>query len=407
MALYTAPFYRPDSLTHTALIADDASLSYGQLYQRIEDLCVTFKARGIEPGERVAFMAPLTISTVIRLLALIHLGAVCCPLSPRLPSLQIDQAIAAVHPHHFLDHALSPLHKEPPYPLPLCTMLLTSGSSASPKIACHTLDNHIMSALGVIPSLKLNSNSLYHLCLPLFHVSGIAILFRVLLSGAAIALSFDAPFTHLSLVPTQLHRLIAHSPPPSLQCALIGGAPLPPTLAERAITNGWPIQESYGMTEMSSTITLQTLLPYRKLKIVNGEIFVGGKVLFQGYWNAHTRTVDSPFAEGWFATKDLGSLDAQGRLTIVGRKDRQFISGGENIQPEEIERALCSLPHIIRAKVVPKPDPLFGERPIAFIEDASSSYTLEAIQTLLTPLLPSFKHPIQLHHLTYKDFLIK
>lgn len=406
MALYIAPLYRSDSLTHTALITEDESLSYAQLYERINHLCATLKARGIESGQRIAFIAPLTTSTVILMLALIHLGAIACPLSPRLPPLQINQALKALHAHHFLNASPSLLHTQPPSPFPICTMLFTSGSSGTPKIACHTLHNHIMSAVGIIPSLGLTKNSIYHLSLPLFHVSGIAILFRVLLSGATLTLPSIPEITHLSLVPTQLHRLIEHAPPNSLQCALLGGAPLAPTLAARAISSGWPIKQSYGMTEMSSTITLDTLLPYRELKILNGEIHVRGQVLFQGYWNPLTHTLDSPTVDGWFATKDLGTLDSEGHLTILGRKDRQFISGGENIQPEEIERALCSLPHIVRAKVVPKPDPLFGARPIAFIED-SCSYTIDTLRTLLTPLLPSFKHPIQILPFSHNETLLK
>ena len=86
-----------------------------------------------------------------------------------------------------------------------------------------------------------------------------------------------------------------------------------------------------------------------------------------------------------------------GKLMVVGRKDRQFISGGENIQPEEIESALLSLPPITAAKVIPQPDPEFGMRPVAFIEGAEPH--LERIKAALTPLLPSFKHPVAVYPL--------
>jgi O-succinylbenzoic acid--CoA ligase len=100
--------------------------------------------------------------------------------------------------------------------------------------------------------------------------------------------------------------------------------------------------------------------------------------------------------EGWFATRDLGEWTQNGSLRILGRKDRLFISGGENIQPEEIERALCTLPGILFARVDPIPDPEFGQRPIATIHDTTQKYTLETVRHHLQPLLPSFKLPVRL-----------
>ena len=74
-------------------------------------------------------------------------------------------------------------------------------------------------------------------------------------------------------------------------------------------------------------------------------------------------------------TKDLGRINADGKLEIIGRKDWQFISGGENIQPEEIEAALLAIPGIRQATVLPITDPEFGERPIAFIDDDTGTHT--------------------------------
>ena len=152
------------------------------------------------------------------------------------------------------------------------------------------------------------------------------------------------------------------------------------------------------MTEMSSIITLseqsEKILPFREIKIAEDhEIHVRGKTLFQGYWEGETLI---PQNNEWFPTKDLGRFNKHGNLEIIGRKDRQFISGGENIQPEEIERALCALPGIRHAIVLPISDPEFGERPIAFIDDETNSHTVDSIKEGLRSHLPSFKHPIRL-----------
>jgi len=90
--------------------------------------------------------------------------------------------------------------------------------------------------------------------------------------------------------------------------------------------------------------------------------------------------------------KDLGRWTEDHQLEVIGRKDRQFISGGENIQPEVIEEALCSLPGIRQATVLPIVDPEFGERPVAFIDSMDS---VESIREKLKDRLPGFMHPVR------------
>jgi O-succinylbenzoic acid--CoA ligase len=85
---------------------------------------------------------------------------------------------------------------------------------------------------------------------------------------------------------------------------------------------------------------------------------------------------------------------------LTGRQDRLFISGGENIQPEEIEHALCRLPGILAAKVVAQSDPEFGHRPIAYLLEQSRQHSVESIRAALKDLLPSFKHPVQIYPFT-------
>jgi O-succinylbenzoic acid--CoA ligase len=176
-----------------------------------------------------------------------------------------------------------------------------------------------------------------------------------------------------------------------------GRGPLSPALLHAADAASLPIFTSYGMTEMSSIITLGTTMPpYRNLKIEkDGEIWVGGKTLCQGYWDPVMKTVAKADQEGWFPTKDLGRWSEGGQLEILGRKDRQFISGGENIQPEEIERALCSLPGIRQASVLPIPDEEFGQKPAVFIEDENNR-SLAIVRENLEGILPRFMHPVRI-----------
>jgi O-succinylbenzoic acid--CoA ligase len=124
-----------------------------------------------------------------------------------------------------------------------------------------------------------------------------------------------------------------------------------------------------------------------------GEIQVRGSCLFQGYWEQGG--ISKPFDEdGWFATGDIGRIGADG-LAILGRKDWQFISGGENIQPEEIEQELLALPNILEAAVVPIDDPEFGQRPAAILRTADPLQNADYLKQALLERLPKFKIPIR------------
>jgi o-succinylbenzoate---CoA ligase len=127
-----------------------------------------------------------------------------------------------------------------------------------------------------------------------------------------------------------------------------------------------------------------------------GEILVRGRTLFAGYIEAG-RLV-RPLEGGWFRTGDLGEIDEGGSLRVLGRRDNMFISGGENIQPETIERALLRLPGISQAVVVPIGDPEFGRRPVAFVQ-AESLPDPGLCRDALRVYLPGYMIPVSIHPL--------
>ncbi len=401
-----------------AVITDEKHYTYHELDAIIKGLITQLGQLHVKAGSRVAFVAPTSVLTAALFFALFRLKAIACPLSFRLPASQIDGSVKRLCATHVLDMSqlrLTQAHHEPCDqtwdPSRVATFLFTSGSSGLPKIACHSLANHLYSAYGAIPAINITANSRYLLSLPLFHVSGISILFRTVLSGCPLVIT-ELPLhislnlhqiTHASFVPTQLYRLMQDLSwhPTQLRCALIGGAALSLTLHNQALLRGLPIIPTYGMTEMSSMIACDKPIAGTELKRDRtGELFVRGRTLFKGYWNSDTQTCDLPLNEGWFATGDLGEPLDDGSWILRGRKDRLFISGGENVQPEEIEHALCQLPGIFAARVEPRPDPEFGQRPIAYLLEGTPQYTLETIQELLRTSLPSFKHPIQIYPFT-------
>lgn len=269
-----------------------------------------------------------------------------------------------------------------PNPPPNSLLLYTSGSTSSPKIAVLSLSNLLANASGALSAIDLKAGDQWRLTLPLYHVGGIGIVIRCILARATIVLDDSPNITHLSYVPTHLYR----STPiyKRLRCLLLGGAPIP------SIPDYLPIFTTYGLTEMASMVTLNgKTLPMREIRLADdGEILVRGPCLFQGY-------LGQVPPQGWFPTGDLGRYE-NNKLEIVGRKDWMFISGGENIQPEEIERELLSLPEVFEAAVLPIHDPEFGKRPVAVVR-ASASFDLKQMQQALGKRLPKFKIPIALY----------
>ena len=119
-----------------------------------------------------------------------------------------------------------------------------------------------------------------------------------------------------------------------------------------------------------------------------------GKTLFQGFLETNEKKVMiSPLKEGWYATKDLASFSLKTGLKILGRKDRLFISGGENIYPEEIEEAMLNFPDIIEARVEAHPDKEFGFKPLAYLK-GTDHFQKEALKEYLSACLPRYKIPI-------------
>jgi O-succinylbenzoic acid--CoA ligase len=437
-----------DSPEAPAIVAAGGTLiTYGELDRRVTTVAMNLDELGLGAGAHVGLYLPKDERYIVLLLALIRAGYVACPLSTRTPRSGVstllqraacrvlisdkdlpeaaDAGLRKLHPKGSLENIS--IERDLPRssdPLHLlldrhATVLFTSGSTGAPKGALHTFGNHYFSARGSNANIALDPQDRWLHSLPLYHVGGISIVFRCLLAGASVALPEpEAPLgeaiarsgaTHVSLVSTQLLRLLREKgfDPSGLKALLLGGGQTPGYLLEEALARKLPIHTSYGLTEMASQVTatppgasrevLRTSgrpLPHRELSISeDGEILVRGETLFAGYLEGEA--IELPIdAGGWFHTKDLGDLDAEGYLRVRGRKDNLFVSGGENVQPEEIEEALCLLEGVEEAVVVPVPDPEFGFRPAAFVRTTGGLVEPENLAQALEPVLERFKIPV-------------
>jgi O-succinylbenzoic acid--CoA ligase len=279
---------------------------------------------------------------------------------------------------------------------------------------------HFESAVGVNERMEFDSSQRWLMSLPLYHVGGLAIVVRSLLANASLALPCEnqslketlqvhSP-THISLVAAQLKQLIAdgNSRNTLSQCRriILGGGPVPSWIDEDASVQKLPLVASYGATEMASMWTATnlgagkissqgsgTLLDKREIRIADdGEIRVKGPMLFHKYLGGPNLAAFDD--DGFYRSGDLGSLDAQENLHILGRRDNMFVSGGENIHPQEIELALLNHPSIVDAIVVNVPNSNWGERPVAFVRYAAThSQDAEDLGKFLRTTLPGFKIP--------------
>ncbi|MBN1213139.1 MAG: o-succinylbenzoate--CoA ligase [candidate division Zixibacteria bacterium] len=432
----------------TALIVSNKALNYKQYDQLVSRVANNLKKKNIQTGDRIAVVTELSPELPVIIMGIIRLGATACLLSPRLPARAIleyardidcmqiiapgDTRFEKLSPISYEDILIIRLHlirSDDVYiPYDTCaldreaTVVWTSGSSARPKAVVHTYGNHYYSALGANKNMPFEPGDRWLLALPLYHVGGLSILFRAILGGGAVSIPekekslaeniIENKITHLSLVATQLYRLLEDKKNikkigKTLKAVLLGGGPFPKKLIDKAVAYELSLYRSYGLTETASQVTTTGRadyplkpdtsgrpLEYREIKISEeNEILVRGVVLFKGY--LESEGLSAPFdSDGWFHTGDIGHIDSDGCLTVTGRRDNRFISGGENIQPEEIENILCQRDDILEAMVVPVANDEFGYRPVAFvrIKDNSEPDKIK-ITEFLEKHLPRFKIP--------------
>jgi O-succinylbenzoic acid--CoA ligase len=206
-----------------------------------------------------------------------------------------------------------------------------------------------------------------------------------------------------SLVPTQLERLLrlpgAVAWLRGFRGVFVGGGPSWPGLLERAAEAHLPLLLSYGMTETAAMVAAQrpgdfaagdrtcgTALPHARLEIgADGAVVIRADSLWRGYYPDWREP-------GPLATPDLGALDAAGRLTLRGRGDGVVISGGEKIQPEEVEAALRATGQFADVAVVGVPDAEWGSRLVALYPQEGAP-DLVVVAEALGGRLARHKHP--------------
>ena len=433
----------------TFIISDNGEISYHLLYKIILLQFTIFEKNKIKKNDYVCIAGSNSPEYVVIFLSLIFYGAIAVPIDHCLPIKTMNKILTGLKcTYLYYDAAninLKNLHEDIlSYPLnevditekgsvslqkdifpinaeKICNILFTSGSTDTPKGVIHSINNHIYSALGSNLNIEFQTGDRWLLSLPLFHVGGIAILFRALVSGGTVVIPKNRKIsltalkkfcvTHLSLVPTQLYRLIGliddSDESLDLKSLLIGGDRVNRPLFDKAMKLKLPLFLSYGSTEMSSQITATKCmdeknnvisygkpLMHRELMISSsGNVLVKGQTLFNGYID-ELGIAQKFDREEWFNTGDIGRIDDSGNLIILGRKDNMLILGGENICPEEIESCLEKINLVQKAVVVPITDFEFGCIAVAFVQtDCTTKIDKGSFDLILKQSLPKYKWP--------------
>lgn len=363
------------------------------------------------PGGIVPVSVEATLDDVVELLAIWKAGGVPAPLHARLTEPEVETARRA------LSGARLPAATQ--------AVLWTSGTSGRPRGVALSWHNLEASARAAARRLDLGSDDVWVASLSPAHVGGLTLVTRSILMGGTLVLpeSPDAAClselldggvgsltpTHLSLVPTQLLRLLDHrgrrEAPPRLRCLLVGGAHTPASLVSRALDGGWPIALTYGATEMSSQIATSPPdmtrrvpgtvgFPLEGVEVrvgPDGEVQTRGPTLALGYVGRNAPELVGE--DGWYRTGDLGRLDEEGRLWITGRRLDRIVSGGVTVDAMEVEEALRAHPTVVDACVVGIRDEEWGERVAAWVEPVVGEVDLEELERHLRERLAPAKRP--------------
>lgn len=264
----------------------------------------------------------------------------------------------------------------------------TSGTTGIPKGALLTAA--ALTASAEATHHRLGGPGSWLLALAAHHIAGLQVLVRSVVAGTtpvALRPSFEPSELpsavdalgrgrrYASLVAVQLDKALrderAAETLATLDAVLIGGGPMPAGLAERAAGAGISVVRTYGMSETAGGCVYDGLpLNGVRVRITNGgRIALGGRTIAKGYRNP----VDpDPFAEpGWFRTDDVGTLDAAGRLTVLGRVDDAISTGGLTVMPQIVEGVLATHDAIAECAVFGVPDERLGQRVVAAVVPAA------------------------------------
>ncbi len=357
-------------------------------------------------------------------------GPAILPLDPDLPEPVLARILTALAPAALhTTKGTTPLDLPAPRPHGVrddtAVVIATSGSTGEPKAVELSAAALTASASASLRHIGAGPGERWLCCLPTFHIAGIGVLVRSLISGLepvivpAVTPEILAASgcVHVSMVPTQLRRLLdAGAPPGLVGTVLLGGAASSDALLAQARAGGWRVATTYGMSETCGgcvydgvpldgvSVRLGPGLSGADAGLSGadaglsgadaGPIQISGPVLFSGYLGQPGLRAGA-LRDGWFHTADLGWWRADGTLAIRGRADDVINTGGEKVVPGEVEAVLGTCEGVADVVVLGIPDAEWGEAVTAFVvvADPAVPPDLEQLRTRVREAVSVYAAP--------------
>lgn len=349
-------------------------------------------------------------------------GPALMPVPAGTPDARVAELLAAMRPESVLGpEGLTTLDDGVPTREDTALVVTTSGSTGSPKGVELSASALHASARSSVERIGARPGDAWLCVLPAGHISGLQVITRALVTDTEpVHAVFDVEDVtelarklgpHVSLVPTQLRRLLATGTDLSLfGTILLGGAAADPSLLEAARRAGGRVLTTYGMSETCGGCVYDGVpLDCANVRVDSdssgepGRILLSGTMLMSGYRHSpgERRTTTPWMVDGsgrqWLRTNDLGRLDG-GRLTVLGRQDDVINTGGHKVVPAQVNDLLLADPAVAEAVVVGRPDPEWGQRVTAVVvpADPAAPPSLESLRDRVREQLPSYAAPREL-----------
>jgi len=438
-------------------LIDGSVWRYRDLRGMVSRMAKLLVERGIQPDDRVVVQVEKSPENLALYLATICVGAIYVPLNTAYTPAELDYFVADAEPGLFvgadiradvdsltlqadgsgtlvqhLDRDVPPIDVVPRRPDDLAAIVYTSGTTGRSKGAMLSHGNLSSNAHSLCDAWGWQDDDVLLHALPIFHVHGLFIASHcALLNGTPMVwlrrfnvddvLQVIGQCSVMMGVPTFYTRLLADArfpvePLDHIRVFICGSAPLTEQVFDEfEARTGHRILERYGMSEtiINTTnplhgervpATVGFPLPGLDLRIADehgqalptgevGAIEVRGPSVFSGYWRMPDKTAEEIRSDGFFITGDLGIVDDEGRVSIVGRAKDLVISGGYNVYPKEVERLLDDMPQIKESAVIGVPHPDFGEGVVAIVVPEHQDVHLRDIEAALEGQLARFKQP--------------
>lgn len=440
-----------------AVVGQGRIFTYSVLNSLVTSISSVLYNSGVKSNCKVAIISENNFDYISLILALWSLGAIPVPINIKLHFKEINYILDFCKPDFVYMHKDIPATIYPeretksfPFTLPddirnilnaprsnddAALVMFTSGATGVPKGVTLTYKNLYKSCIATDDILHQGAGDKWLLSLPLYHIGGFMILVRALFYGCSIIIpdtnsTNDILFSiknlkpnYISLVPTQLKKIIDEGikPDSELKSVLIGGGPADDEIIIEAVKEGWKINKVYGMTETAAFITALEFRDFaNKYKSVgkplsgveikiscsketsgvnkNGEILIKSPTVMKEYSDNPGET-SIKLNDGYFYSGDIGYLDEEGFLYIESRRTDLIITGGENVNPLEVEKQILNYPIVEEVCVIGEEDKKWGQCVAAVIvTKGGAELDFEELKEFLTKSLAVFKIPKKIYY---------